>query len=212
MKITEFRKLLREEIQRALKEVELLGDRTYIVNGKKIFVSIVYTAKDDAIEDLSDLKNAFYKEELAPLAKNITLKNKILQQLKKYPDNMDVALAKDGDSFRLITPEEVKQIVKLPEPKTLRGRVPANTLLLILDEDNIFSLQKLKSYNLKSSLDLSGQLIPTKDVANYPQIQGTTPSPKWKATVAKLGNKYEYYDVLMDGGENCVVAAVPKQA
>ena len=140
-----------------------------------------------------------------------------MKQLNQYPDNVEVVFAKVGDpttqtsnSFMLLTPKEVKQLKGRSSSKTLGGKAPANTLLLVIDEDNMFSLEKLKEYEGKDYLELDGPFIPAKNVANYPQLQGAAFSPQWKAAVAKLGNKYNYYDVLSDGGENCVVAAVPK--
>jgi hypothetical protein len=222
MKVSEFRKLIREEVRKVLNERELypyhIGKDVYTLNGKKIYITGWFKTKDDAIDELQDHKNSVNNAEPSwKSLNNSTFKNKILKQLEQYPDNTEVAFAKDDDPttgssspFMLLTPEQVKQL-KGSSSKTLGGKAPANTLLLVMDEDNVFSLEKLKGYSEKEGLDLDGPSIPAKDVANYPQSQGAASSPKWKAAVAKLGNKYSYYDVMSDGGENCVVAAVPKR-
>jgi hypothetical protein len=214
MKISEFRKLIREEVRKVVNEVELYAsydeNDLYTVNGKKLFISAAYEDKNDAISDISNIKKSVYRDDLKALS-DPAIKNNTLQQLQKYPDNLAVGIAKVGNSIKLLTPEEVKQITSKPSAKTLGGKVTNSTLLLVMDEDNVFSLQKLNQYNEKAGLDLDGNLIPTQDVSKYPESQGAASSPKWKAAVSKLGNMYDYYDVLSDAGENCAVAAVPKK-
>ena len=217
MKLTEFKKLIREEVRKVLKEEDLfpyhIAKDSYMLNGKKIYIVALYDTKEDAIEAVQNPTDSVYRKAISKGLSNPAIKSKITQQLSQYPDNVEIALAKVGDpntdKIILLTPREVKQL-KGKSAQTLGGTAPANTLLLVMDEDNVFSLEKLKGYDGEDYLNLDGPFIPTKEVANYPQSQGAASSPQWKAAVAKLGNKYNYYDVMSDGGENCVVAAVPK--
>jgi SepF-like predicted cell division protein (DUF552 family) len=224
MKTSEFRKLIREEVRRVLKEKDSqfeyplyqyrIGKNVYTLNGKKIYIAAAYYNKDDAMFDLQDIASSPNSKDISKALSNLKTKKEIMQQISQYPDNEEVYLAKVGDpnidKVILLTPQEVKQIKGKPS-QTLGGKVPANTLVLVMDEDNVFSLEKLKGYDGEDYLNLDGPLIPTKDVADYPESQGAASSSQWKAAVAKLGTKYKYYDVLSElSDENCVVAAVPK--
>jgi len=91
---------------------------------------------------------------------------------------------------------------------------------LVIDEDGFFMQEDLTSYAQESYLNSEGeQLQNAEEVLNYPNSvaawqhapeQEQSQNEEWKAAVAKLGNTYDYYEVIGDGGENAVIAAIPQ--
>lgn len=91
---------------------------------------------------------------------------------------------------------------------------------LVIDEDGDFVMKDLATYAEESYIEAdSNELIPAKRITGYPtSVDAWKHSPQnaeseqseWEQAVAKLGRSYNYYDVIGDGGENVVVAAVPK--
>ena len=91
---------------------------------------------------------------------------------------------------------------------------------LVIDEDGYFMQEDLTTYAEESYLDPEGeQLQGVQQVSNYPSDvdawyhapkQEQSQNEEWKAAVARLGNSYTYYDVIADGGENAVIAAIPQ--
>ena len=99
---------------------------------------------------------------------------------------------------------------------------PGVSYALVVDEDGNFLMEKLKSYAKKSYFDFRNgavKLAPAK-VQNYAnsveawanaEDLESSENAKWKEAVKKFDvNKYDFYDVTWEGGENVVVAAVPK--
>ena len=107
------------------------------------------------------------------------------------------------------------------EAKSLK-EAKGKAYALVIDEDGKFLMPDLMSYGEESYLNMED---PTKmsvnKVPNYPNtVDAWANAPglsksqdaKWKAAVTKLGTAFDYYDVIMDGGENAVIAAIPKGA
>lgn len=117
---------------------------------------------------------------------------------------------------------EVKRMQKiagiLNENEDMMSTQPAYAI--VIDEDGDFIMKDLATYAEESYIDAtSDQFIPAEAIQDYPMsVDAWQHSPdkaesenmKWKQVVAKLGGNYDYYDVIGDGGENAVVAAVPK--
>lgn len=91
---------------------------------------------------------------------------------------------------------------------------------LVIDKDGYFMQEDLATYAQESYLDSEGeQLQGAQEVLNYPNTvhawqhapeQEKSQNEEWKAAVTELGDSYTYYDVIGDGGENAVIAAIPQ--
>ncbi len=91
---------------------------------------------------------------------------------------------------------------------------------LVIDEDGNFTKEDLTSYAEESYLDPEGEKLQgAQEVLDYPNSvaawqhapeQEQSQNEEWKAAVAQLGDSYDYYDVIADGGENAVIAAIPQ--
>lgn len=112
--------------------------------------------------------------------------------------------------FRKLIREEIRRVLKEASTKAVA---------LVVDEDGNFLMQDLSSYSEETSFELDGEILEPNEVTNYPNsVDAWAYAPqlaksqnaKWKSAIAKLGNNYDYYDVISDGGENAFIAAVPK--
>ena len=112
--------------------------------------------------------------------------------------------------FRKLIREEVRRALK---------EVAGKAYALVIDEDGNFMQEDLASYSQDEYVDLDGPKITAAKAAKFPtEYDAWANAPelakaenqKWLQAISKLGTNYDYYDILSDGGENAVIAVVPK--
>ena len=70
MKLTEFKKLIREEVRKVLKEADLfpyhIAKDSYMLNGKKIYIVALYDTKEDPVEAVQNPTDSVYRKAVSP--------------------------------------------------------------------------------------------------------------------------------------------------
>ncbi len=236
---TKLRKLIREEIHKVLKEATgkayalklMFGPESKFATrdlkayakehyfdsvGKKLSLNAV-------LQKLSPNELSYWMAEDEPrLSRDRDYAKEAKQLLSKFTlthdfyDTFEASYSWDGKNefyghlpVISIIPKGNKPISYARE----RGYV------LVIDEDGYFMQDELASYDF--SLDLDGPKITAAKAAKFPTESSAwasapqlakTQNGEWLQAIAKLGTKYDYYNVLSteDGTEKAAVAAIPK--
>ncbi len=237
MKASEFRKLIREEVRKVLKEAAekssavllRLGSNSKIIthdlkaytkdyqffrNGKKMSLSAALQKFSPKTlshwTDQSDLERTRnYAQEAKELLSKFTSTHDFYDAFEL---TTNINHSKDRYNF-------IPMVAVVPKGSKLSDYARDQGYVLVIDEDGYFTQEDLAYYDF--SLDLDGPKItavkaaklPTKSNAwaDAPQL-AKVENNEWLQAIAKLGTKYDYYNVLSadDGTEKAAVAAIPR--
>ena len=232
MKISEFRKLIREEVGKVVRESKVTNTKKpklneavsvkELDNNMKATVGYIesegpsynlttfdeWTAKDAKIISFEEgsKKVLNYAKNHGASASQITkmaAKLKDLKAMAKNEEDARFVLYDFSDDLNLGLLTAAGDTQKTSQNES-------EAYALVIDEDGNFLMKDLAAYEEESYLNLkSRRNILLNKLPKFPESEGAEPNQKWKQAVAKLGASYDYYDVNSDGGEQVIIAAVP---
>lgn len=235
MKTTQLRRLIREEARKVIaanknkstKVHEGIFDTMMKALSQKVKLDGSILAKPEAKAPLEKLEKAVKgKPETftayVKMAKQMGVD--LLQNIEKVKEAVVYAFTKNqfnnwiAGSYSGVYDPQTTEFSLIPagaganpmtsEAKSLK-EVKGKAYALVIDEDGDFLMKDLAAYAEESYLNLGGGKISPIKLPNFPETIGAAPNQKFKQAVAKLGASYDYYDVLGDGGEDAIIAAVP---
>jgi len=230
MKSSEFRKLIREEVRRVLKEAKGMSlGLPYPPRGGKIAAAFITVANK-----LGMKQSPYANKAGAGVAGDYGFIFEPMDgadgELVVIEDGEGVGNKKGNNPSAIIinnptmkADPKIKELAKkcikqYDESKSL-NEVDGKAFALVIDEDGNFMQEDLASYFEETA----GYEEPTKltaakvakfpteydAFANAPEL-AKAENAKWVKAVAALNATCDFYDVLGDGGENAFIAAVPK--
>jgi len=230
MKSSEFRKLIREEVRRVLKEAKGMSlGLPYPPRGGKIAAAFITVANK-----LGMKQSPYANKAGAGVAGDYGFIFEPMDgadgELVVIEDGEGVGNKKGNNPSAIIinnptmkADPKIKELAKkcikqYDESKSL-NEVTGKAFALVIDEDGNFMQEDLASYFEETA----GYEEPTKltaakvakfpteydAFANAPEL-AKAENAKWVKAVAALNATCDFYDVLGDGGENAFIAAVPK--
>ena len=239
MKASEFKKLIREEIYKALKEATgkayalklMFGPESkFVTRDLKAYAKEHYfdsvgkkLSSNAVLQKLSPSELSHWMKKDHPrLSRDRDYAKEAKQLLSKFTsthdfyDTFEASYSWDGnnDSYG-----HLPVISIIPKGSKPISYAKEQGYVLVIDEDGYFMQDELASYDF--SLDLDGPKITAAKAAKLPTESSAwasapqlakTQNGEWLQAISKLGTKYDYYNVLSaeDGTEKAAVAAIPR--
>ena len=231
MQLGQFKKLLREEVRKALQEVAAEKAYALVIQQKdgavttqdlKAYAKDYYYNQDGekitlrkVLEKTSPrgMHDFFYPREYSTWNPNFPYSENAKKQLSKLSSTHDFYDTFDFVIYRGFIP----LVAAIPKGKTPTDYGPDRAYVLFVDEDGYFKQDQLRFF--EGSVNSNAKKIAADKAAKLPtEVDAWISTPQlakaenkeWIQAIAKLGTDYDYYDALSDGTEKVLVAAVPK--